>query len=1008
MNKSDFISDAVALDLGKSGVKVAETLEIEVDEEWWNLINSKEQANLYTFTRRMEKQNPYEPGIFDMRDLKESTAVGMQGYSRSGSITSCLVPKMCMTAEGEYLVFQAIETVSGAPLTLKLMNLTRGITKTIVGPTALNPPKAFYAWWDSVNQVVTCMGIGHDNNIWYYMCVDKEGTRTNASQYNRWKVVTIYDVQSFPEDSSGTIYSLFWNPTSSAPWVRKTVLQSGQYQTNINSVLNDSQTGAVVLSAITSADPSHKLSMFYSRAYASVGVAWYNSGLGIVQYVLEKDAWAVVYSLPNLNSGGYLFNGISNLVIPNHGEFLITDWLTYDVGTLTAPAGYSFPENVLVFGATPIAGRKAIIWGAVSTTLYGWTLDYDTRSITYNGVITTEGFSVSTSTDFLFGNRAPTILHETETKLLLAFRGGDPIIMRYDKTSNTMDWRWSEWTNSSVFPTASSNLRNRNGMLFLLGENLMFFNVAFKTFPSVRHSGEFSNVPIESILNCSTTAELSALIVQGRFSYDNLNTSLQVLASIFNIGDDVILSAQNMESIKMTAEDANYYYLNFTMTQNDTTVENALLTDTIPNAWAGLKGAVSKYDYTLYVSKATMRPVAFYVGTNQISTRSAISTFGIKSNQRHRYLNRIDEAEGGDACIKRFKGNGISFKDYLTSANIKDTTSGGVASLMYTLPQGIAISCPLGKKNEALFYSIQDKLVLQYGASMDNAGNYGCFTASLPTLPFVPNSLMLDEWEDFAIAIGRVENNALPYCAFNAKTGFHSKTVAVKMADASVAECILPTVDSGGVTSMRMYGSFGCVVTATGKIDFLNTQVPFDYGTGTEPPEEFSNTIYNYEERSYIPYPFAREGIKVELSNISKMTKITLPETQTDLIRTMLASGTDFRGSRCVLRRVFPDHVEEGSDIVLLDGYIQDWSYSPDKKGILFTVSKTLIDVGASFPKRLMNMGCSHVFKGVRCGYLGEDGICTKTKTDCTAKGRVNQFGGFPWVAARQRRVMWR
>ena len=173
--------------------------------------------------------------------------------------------------------------------------------------------------------------------------------------------------------------------------------------------------------------------------------------------------------------------------------------------------------------------------------------------------------------------------------------------------------------------------------------------------------------------------------------------------------------------------------------------------------------------------------------------------------------------------------------------------------------------------------------------------------------------------------------------------------------------------------------------------------------------EDAPSATFHYKENNYIPYPFAREGIKVELSNISKMTKITLPETQTDLIRTMLASGTDFRGSRCVLRRIFPDHVNErGSDIVLLDGYIQDWNYSPDQKGILFTVSKTLIDVGASFPKRLMNMGCSHVFKGVRCGYLGEDGICTKTKTDCTSKGAVARFGGFPWVAARQRRVMWR
>jgi len=92
MNKSDFISDAVALDLGKSGVKVAETLEIKVGDEWWNLINSKEQANLYTFTKRREKPAPYEPGTFDMQSIRVSTEIGMQGYSRIGGRSACFLP----------------------------------------------------------------------------------------------------------------------------------------------------------------------------------------------------------------------------------------------------------------------------------------------------------------------------------------------------------------------------------------------------------------------------------------------------------------------------------------------------------------------------------------------------------------------------------------------------------------------------------------------------------------------------------------------------------------------------------------------------------------------------------------------------------------------------------------------------------------------------------------------------------------------------------------------------
>lgn len=200
-------------------------------------------------------------------------------------------------------------------------------------------------------------------------------------------------------------------------------------------------------------------------------------------------------------------------------------------------------------------------------------------------------------------------------------------------------------------------------------------------------------------------------------------------------------------------------------------------------------------------------------------------------------------------------------------------------------------------------------------------------------------------------------------------------------------------------------------VSGVGKITVCDpAPLPTD-GMGGESGGEAvsSSLIYVYLDRAFVPYPFAREGIRAELSNISKTTKITLPETQDNLIRGMLAAGTDFRGSRCILRRVFPDHLNEaGSDIVLLDGYIQDWSYVPGKKGIAFSVSKTLIDVGAQFPKRLMNMGCSHVFKGSRCRYLGEEGRCLKTRAYCTSLGNLNQFGGFPWVAARQRRVMWK
>ena len=52
MNNADFLSDAVALDLGKSGVKVAETLEIQVGEEWWRLINAADVSTVRAYQGR--------------------------------------------------------------------------------------------------------------------------------------------------------------------------------------------------------------------------------------------------------------------------------------------------------------------------------------------------------------------------------------------------------------------------------------------------------------------------------------------------------------------------------------------------------------------------------------------------------------------------------------------------------------------------------------------------------------------------------------------------------------------------------------------------------------------------------------------------------------------------------------------------------------------------------------------------------------------------------------------
>jgi len=278
------------------------------------------------------------------------------------------------------------------------------------------------------------------------------------------------------------------------------------------------------------------------------------------------------------------------------------------------------------------------------------------------------------------------------------------------------------------------------------------------------------------------------------------------------------------------------------------------------------------------------------------------------------------------------------------------------------------------------------------------------------TVPFNVRTQVVDEWNDIAIVVGAVDSGEIQYFRMTALGGRVNEIRAWSAETDEVYTVALAETPFGGAQFITFTGSEIVFRDLSGWVKYFTSGVTTDAwmsggSGGAEPPP----VIYDFEEMEFIPYPFAREGIRAELSNISKTCQVTLPETQTHFIKGLLAGGFDPRGARCILRRIFPDHAEvEGGSIILLDGYIQEWAYSPKREGIIFTISRTLLDVNNAFPKRLMNMGCSHVFRGTRCQYMGATGECLKTKTFCTSLGNVNQFGGFPWVASRQRRVMWR
>jgi hypothetical protein len=167
---------------------------------------------------------------------------------------------------------------------------------------------------------------------------------------------------------------------------------------------------------------------------------------------------------------------------------------------------------------------------------------------------------------------------------------------------------------------------------------------------------------------------------------------------------------------------------------------------------------------------------------------------------------------------------------------------------------------------------------------------------------------------------------------------------------------------------------------------------------------------YIYEDEVYYPYPFRREGVKREVSNINKQTRLLLPDTVDGMIKRMLREGTEFRKSRVILSQVFMNHKNSPSNsIILIDGYIQDWSFDEGSNLLTFTVTRTLLGQSAPWPRRHMLATCTHVFKGERCRLVGNNlPICKKTEAECRAYGNLPRRGAFPWVAARQRRILWR
>lgn len=989
MNNSDFLSDAVALDLGKSGVKVAETLEIQVGEEWWRLINAADVSTVRAYQGRRHPSPVIVGGELNLTTYTNQVSLASGSTYNKPTTTDQPFTGIAFTDDMSPLYYTIHhERGTSAYFIATLFNANGTFIKTIQGYNTSAAIVGYGTFWDNVNKriMVTYYNPSRTDHLYATITANAFSFAIGAtynvstSGYTQPKV--------FPEQPN-SIYTLF--KQNGALLVKRTNPTLGQSASSVgNSVCNFS--GATNITVASNYNFEQKeADLFYSRTHESVGVAWVDTGTRYLYYALESENWETVHLLSQETAKPYIYlHSFGNLVLPSQleegGEYYVANLRKQENDNIKLPTGYSFPSNLSVISACAGTSNDFRILGNVGPNLYMYCVNYANMTITKtpsNPVALSFTPEVSNSTsEWSYeivkvgesGNRELFFLQNyglarvnVDTRAALLFC--------YDKNIGEILWIWgnSEWSSSSIFPNTYSNpgssWSNWKQQILQKVENYIGIIQGRCANISIIQM-EYYWVSLPSILACNDSMEVTALLTNRK--YQNIYSLQESPCGAcpirplswqnVSITWDVVLNMYCFVLSPHTHQESRIFYVN---------------KDTM--TFAAISNAVSP----TFVSSTGIR----------FSSGAALYL----PDERRYCFNFSGVDEGVDAYIRYSRNTSTTY--LVGQSNVAQATINNMGG-------GIPWVVSLNKPDLLYYPSAASNTVYLSGGSINN-----CTTQRRFTIPHTFYKYMVSEFDDEMIFLGNITSGNIPYTRIKCFEADYINSLIVTATDFTKTYTLNKGFTAiGGTHTFYSYGSWQIYRDSTSRMWIVDTGASLsEYIGGDVEAPDTSPVIYDYLDRQFVPYPFAREGIRAELSNISKTTKITLPETQDNLIRGMLAAGTDFRGSRCILRRVFPDHIDEpGADIVLLDGYIQDWSYVPGKQGIAFSVSKTLIDVGAQFPKRLMNMGCSHVFKGSRCRYLGEEGRCLKTRAFCTSLGNLNQFGGFPWVAARQRRVMWK
>ena len=387
----DFFAEAVKEDLGKSGIKVAETLEIQKGPtEWWRLISSASPATVRGYIERRIPEPLIDGGTLDLSTLGMD---GILAYTHGSFKTFADMerPQVFWFSDGSKVLAQVSRGL------MRAYNFTTE-TEWEKPMTVYSSVSRVYGPWmyfDYVNNRIltkrsTALTSGRTVQTW-----DKDGNQLSYSTASVNHVhASAYAFRSFPEEPS-KIYSLFWED-GGKPSVKITTPTVGQDPVTQSDAIMASTAGAVTVNDfenVTWSASIPRLHMFYFRSAGSVALSWFDETKKRVKYVLEVDGWNTVYTMPDIfTRAPSSVTGIGNFVTEMDGEFIVARSEITVTGNLAKPSGYSYPANLVILGVCKGVGDKDfLMFGNVGSNLYAFSIDGDTMDVTHTGWCGTPG-----------------------------------------------------------------------------------------------------------------------------------------------------------------------------------------------------------------------------------------------------------------------------------------------------------------------------------------------------------------------------------------------------------------------------------------------------------------------------------------------------------------------------------------------------------------------------------------------------------------------------------------